>query len=54
MKTALDLQKALPPELISEYFEGGPSPYSEKKRYPASKEPRGLSILEQPPNAPAR
>jgi len=54
MKTALDLQKALPPERISEYFEGGPSPYSEKKGYLASEEPRRLSILEQPPSVPAR
>jgi hypothetical protein len=38
MKTRREMSAALPPERISDYFAGGPSPYSRLKRYPARKE----------------
>ncbi|MGH6635919.1 MAG: cytochrome c3 family protein [Gammaproteobacteria bacterium] len=38
MKTATKLDQAFPPEKIRAYFQGGPSPYPEKRQYTAKKE----------------
>lgn len=38
MKTATKVEQAFPPEKILAYFQGGPSPYPEKRQYKAKKE----------------